>query len=163
MKTVILFRHGKSNWNAKYGKDYERPLADRGILASKKMGIYIAETNQIPDMVISSPANRSYNTAKLAIAAGNWNLPIILLDPLYLASQSTILSLLSKQKNEFSSICVVGHEPSMSSFIDNHTQKGNIKYPTGTMALINFDIDFWVEIKEQKGILKWLKRPKEIL
>jgi len=43
MRTVILFRHGKSNWNAKYGLDFERPLAERGILASKKMGRYIAE------------------------------------------------------------------------------------------------------------------------
>ena len=36
MLSLILFRHGKSNWNAMYDKDYERPLAERGILASKK-------------------------------------------------------------------------------------------------------------------------------
>ena len=163
MKNLILFRHGKSNWNAKYGLDFERPLAERGILASKKMGRYIAEKNQIPDMVISSPANRAYNTTKLAIEAGEWGSVIVLSDCLYLASHSTILSLLSKQKNKYSAICIVGHEPSMSSFIENQTNEGTIKYPTGTMAMINFDIDSWSKIKKQKGILKWLKRPKEIL
>ena len=163
MKTLILFRHGKSDWNAKYRKDYERPLAKRGILASKKMGIYLAGKNQIPDMVISSPSNRTYNTAKLAIEAGNWGSVSILSNCLYLTSQSTILSLLSKQKNEYSSICIVGHEPSLSSFIENQTSEGNVKYPTGTMAMINFDIDYWCKMGIGKGILKWLKRPKEIL
>ena len=163
MKSVILFRHGKSNWNAIYDKDYERPLAERGILASKKMGIYLAEKNEIPDLVISSPAIRTQNTAKLAIEAGAWDTvtTFTLSDSLYLASQYTIISLLSKQKEIFSSICIVGHEPSMSSFINNQTNQRNSKYPTCTMAMINFDIDHWSEIKKRKGTLMWLKRPKK--
>ena len=163
MKCVILFRHGKSNWSAIYNKDYERPLAERGILASKKMGIFIAEKNEIPDLVISSPAIRTHNTAKLAIEAGGWDsvTTLTLSDSLYLASPSKIISLLSKQKKIYSSICIVGHEPSMSSFINNQTNQRNSKYPTCTMAMINFDIDHWSEIKKRKGTLMWLKRPKK--
>ena len=163
MLSVILFRHGKSNWNAKYDEDYDRPLAERGISASKKMGIFIAERHEIPDLVISSPAIRTQDTAKLAIEAGGWDTvtTLTLSDYLYLASKHTIISLLSKQKEIYSSICIVGHEPSMSSFINNQTNQKNIKYPTCTMAMINFDIDYWSEIKKRKGTLMWLKRPKK--
>ena len=38
MKTIILFRHGKSDWNAHFENDHERPINKRGIKAAKKMG-----------------------------------------------------------------------------------------------------------------------------
>ena len=30
MRSLILFRHGKSDWDAPYSSDHERPLAGRG-------------------------------------------------------------------------------------------------------------------------------------
>tara|TARA_B100000676_G_scaffold154590_1_gene152478 strand:+ start:189 stop:680 length:492 start_codon:yes stop_codon:yes gene_type:complete len=162
MRTVLLFRHGKSDWNAEYNKDYERPLANRGILAAKKMGMYLEKKNEIPELVISSTANRAHSTALLAIESGNWNSIMELSECLYLASHSTIISLIGKQKNKYNSICIVGHEPTMSSFIENKTTNGSIKYPTATMAMITFDIDFWSDIIHTAGTLKWFVRPKEI-
>ena len=38
MRSVIMFRHGKSDWDVDYGPDHDRPLAKRGIKAAKKMG-----------------------------------------------------------------------------------------------------------------------------
>ena len=37
MKSIILFRHGKSEWNTYYDSDHNRPLAPRGIKSAKKM------------------------------------------------------------------------------------------------------------------------------
>ena len=71
--SIIIFRHGKSDWNAVYGKDHDRPLSKRGINASKKMGLFLKKKNQIPDIVISSSAERAKTTAELAIKAGTWN------------------------------------------------------------------------------------------
>ena len=73
MKSIILFRHGKSDWNANYDGDHNRPLARRGIKATKNMGRFLAERNQIPDLVISSTAVRARTSAELAMEAGNWN------------------------------------------------------------------------------------------
>ena len=41
MKSVILFRHGKSDWGANYDHDHERPLSKRGIRDAKKMGKFL--------------------------------------------------------------------------------------------------------------------------
>ena len=36
MRSIIIFRHGKSDWDAIYDRDHDRPLSKRGIKASKK-------------------------------------------------------------------------------------------------------------------------------
>ena len=72
MLSIIIFRHGKSDWDAIYDKDHNRPLSKRGIKAAKKMGNYLKQINQIPDVVISSSAIRAKNTAELAMNSGEW-------------------------------------------------------------------------------------------
>ena len=47
MKSIILLRHAKSDWNATYSSDHQRPINQRGIKASKLMGSYLAEINEI--------------------------------------------------------------------------------------------------------------------
>ena len=66
-RSIIIFRHGKSDWDANYDKDHNRPLSKKGINASKKMGLYLTDIKQVPDIVISSSATRAKSTATLAI------------------------------------------------------------------------------------------------
>ena len=73
MKSILLFRHGKSNWKAQYENDHERPLSKRGVKAAKLMGKYVFQIKQVPDKIISSTALRAKTTAELAVKYGNWN------------------------------------------------------------------------------------------
>ena len=73
MKSILLFRHGKSEWNTYYDSDHNRPLAPRGIKAAKKMGLFLANKKQIPDIVISSTAMRARTTFELDIKEGREN------------------------------------------------------------------------------------------
>ena len=66
-RSIIIFRHGKSDWDATYSKDHDRPLSSRGIEASKKMGRFLKDIKTIPDIIISSTAVRTKTTAELAI------------------------------------------------------------------------------------------------
>ena len=66
--SIIIFRHGKSDWDTIYDKDHNRPLSKKGKNASKKMGTYLADINQVPDIVISSSAVRAKSTAEIAIS-----------------------------------------------------------------------------------------------
>ena len=68
--SIIIFRHGKSDWNAVYGKDHDRPLSKRGINASKKMGIFLKKNNGI---IIDS---QSFNESYLRIVKINENIVI---------------------------------------------------------------------------------------
>ena len=95
MKSILLFRHGKSEWNTYYDSDHNRPLAPRGIKAAKRMGLFLANKKQIPDLVISSTAVRAKTTVELAIEEGKWPSPMVLESAIY-GGQPKILLYLEK-------------------------------------------------------------------
>ena len=162
MKSVILFRHGKSDWDAVYNTDHNRPLAKRGIKAAKRMGKYLAELDQMPDLVISSTAVRAKTTVQLAMESGEWSSEFKLDRSIYGGSSGTLLDLLYNINDSMGVACLVGHEPTFSSFISNCTNSGWIRFPTASMARLDFEVSAWKEIRFGQGTLAWLTRPKEL-
>ena len=150
MKTIILFRHGKSDWKANFYQDLDRPVSNRGIKAAKLMGIYLHEINNIPDLVISSPAVRAYDTAQLAISSGEWNRKLNLDQNLYGATPEIVMNILCNQDDKYDSICITAHEPTMSLFINKYTDSGYQKFPTATMARIDFFTNNWCNVARSK-------------
>ena len=162
MKTIILFRHGKSDWSAEDTIDHDRSLAPRGIKASKMMGEYLSNENSVPDLVISSTAVRARTTAENAMEFGEWGCPIELERGIYGGPPQFLLELINKQDDQYVSICLVGHEPNFSSFIALATNTHYQRFPTASMARIDFTLDRWSYISMGSGTLKWLIRPKEL-
>ena len=161
MLSIIIFRHGKSDWDAIYDKDHNRPLSKRGIKAAKKMGNYLKQINQIPDVVISSSAIRAKNTAELAMNSGDWK-SIFYIEPrIYGGSSEELLNIVQKINKKIKTVCLVGHEPICSSFISLCTFHSQ-RFTTASMAKIDFEFKEWSEINFGKGILNWIKSPKEI-
>ena len=162
MKSVILFRHGKSDWDAVYNTDHNRPLAKRGIKAAKRMGKYLADLDQMPDLVISSTAIRAKTTVQLAMETGEWSSEFKLDRSIYGGASGTLLDLLYNINDSMGVACLVGHEPTFSSFISNCTNSGWIRFPTASMARLDFEVSAWKEIRFGQGTLAWLTRPKEL-
>tara|TARA_Y100000768_G_C23743820_1_gene570605 strand:- start:133 stop:624 length:492 start_codon:yes stop_codon:yes gene_type:complete len=162
MKSVILFRHGKSDWNASYRADHDRPLNNRGIKAAKKMGQFLVARDQIPDLIISSTAVRAKTTALLVIESANWESKFILESGIYGGSPEYLLDLVHSQDDQYSSICLVGHEPNFSSFISQATGQEYLDFTTANMAKINFNVDQWIKVQFLKGKLEWHQQPKNL-
>ena len=162
MKSVILFRHGKSDWDVPYGNDHERPLAKRGVEAAKKMGKFLYEKNQTPELVISSTAVRAKTTVELAMDSANWTSKLVLERGIYGGSPDFLLELIHNQNDIYSSICLVGHEPNFSMFISRATNDNYVHFTTANMAKINFDTQEWSRIFFGDGTLEWHQKPKEI-
>ena len=164
IKSVILFRHGKSDWGAQYESDHDRPLASRGIRDAKRMGKFLSKRAEIPELILSSTALRTRETTKLAMEAGNWDVDIELEKEIYEASLEKILNIIKKQDNKYNSICLVGHEPIFSTIITLIKNKKKIVFPTATMAKISFSTIDWkkVLLKPDKCELEWFYKPKSI-
>ena len=162
MKSIILFRHGKSDWYSNYSRDLNRPLNERGKKSAKMMGNYLATINEIPEKIICSTSLRTKSTAFLAIKKGNWNSQLELNENIYNSSKAIFFSIIKKQSPTIKKICIVGHEPSLSSFINQTTNSRIMKFPTAAMARIDFVSDIWEKINFMNGKLIWLKKPKEI-
>ena len=162
-KSVILFRHGKSDWDAQYDSDHDRPLAKRGIRDAKRMGKFLSKIEEVPELILSSTALRTRETTKLAMEAGNWNVDIKLEKKIYEASLEEIINIIKSQDDKYNFICLVGHEPLFSTIITLINNK-RIKFPTATMARISFSTSDWkrVLLEPDKCKLDWFYKPKSI-
>ena len=114
MKTLVFFRHGKSDWAAPFDRDHDRPLAKRGRKAAQVMGRFLASSGQAPDSIVTSTAVRARDTVRVASRAGGWSAPIRETLELYGAGPETILSLIRTEPDTAESLLLAGHEPTWS-------------------------------------------------
>ena len=162
MKSILLFRHGEADTGFNYNSDHERPLTLLGISEAEKVGAYLANINKIPDLVISSSANRANTTANKAIKAGKWKCHKIIEKAIYGGSPDYLLNLAKYQNDKYNFIAFVGHEPNFSMFIEQSTSMNYVSFPTAAVACISFDVDIWNNIEFGFGRLDFLTTPKEL-
>ena len=162
MKSVILFRHGKSDWYSSAGSDHERPLAERGNRAADRMGRFLSEKGEVPDLAISSTALRARDTLDRAAQAGGWSCELEYLDDLYLPSPHGLLYVLQQQSDQVSSVMLVGHEPAWSETLSLFVGGGDYRFPTAAMARVDVDSERWADVDFGLGQLSWMVTPKEL-
>ena len=159
-KQLILFRHGKSDWDGDFEGDHERPLAKRGVKAAKMMGRLLTASGQIPEAIITSSAVRAYSTVDLALKEGKWNCSVKVTDALYAADAAQVLAEIRQVSDTISTLLLAGHEPTWSQLTSLLIGGGGISFPTAAMARIDFEIDAWEQVEYAKGTLVWLLQPR---
>lgn len=159
-KHLILFRHGKSDWEANFNRDHDRPVADRGRNAAKAMGRWLAAMDRVPDLAITSSAVRAKTTLDLAMAAGGWACPTQVTSDLYEATVEAVRKLIQQQGDGCNSLLLVGHEPTWSDTLAYLMGGGTVRMPTAAMACLGFEVDHWAQVGQGRGTLLWLMPPK---
>lgn len=157
-KTLLLMRHGKSDWEADYESDHERPLNERGIRSARLMGRLLSGLDLIPDLVLTSTATRARDTAWLAIAAGGWDTPIVEEPGLYGGSPASVLAVGSRTENA-ERLMLIGHEPTWSELVRHLTGRSTV-VKTTTVAVIELPIDNWADLPQAKGVMVALHHPR---
>ncbi|WP_223668917.1 SixA phosphatase family protein [Kangiella shandongensis] len=161
-KKLYIFRHGKSDWKAKFKNDYERPLAERGIEAAKNMGAHMKKVGQTPDCIMSSSAKRSFDTINLAMEFGQWESSLTTTRSLYLGSVEETIELIQSFDGDEKRLMIVSHEPLCSALLAELTMGTHIKFPTASVARVDFKVSSWADVDSDKGQLAWLLTPKSI-
>lgn len=162
MKTLMLLRHGKSDWDAGIARDHDRTLAPRGIEASKLVGRWITGCGLVPDRVVSSSAVRARTTAELALEAGDWNCPLEITEELYATSVPGALQVLRRQDADGSPdrILIAGHEPTWSGLASSLIGGGRLAVVTAALVVIDLGIVRWADIDAGCGELKLFVVPR---
>ena len=160
MKTLYLLRHAKSSWDEPAQTDVERPLNRRGLKAAPFMGELMLKKGFEPAVIVSSPAMRAKTTARLLKIAGSFTAEIIFENGIYEASPNALRQVVSEISDDHTSALLVGHNPGIEGFIRYLT--GAIEpMPTAALAVIELEIDKWVEINDGCGTLMRVFRPRE--
>ena len=169
MRRIILFRHAKSDWPEQVD-DHDRPLAERGRLASPRMGKYMAEENLRPDLVVTSSARRARETWELARSAFMHDIPEKIEPRIYDAAASAIFEIIKQTPPDVRVLLLVGHNPGLHELalrLIGEARPADMsrlqhKYPTAGLAVIDFDIAAWTELREHLGQLERFETPKSI-
>lgn len=184
MKTLILLRHGKSDWGADYGDggdgagghgaDHERPLKKRGVRAARLAGRLLASMDLAPDAVLSSTAVRARTTAELAVEelekATGREMPFETTSDLYLTSVDGALRILRDIESRFDPdaeidrLLVVGHEPTTSSLAATIAgdSAASIRVVTGALVGLETRVNRWADLGPGRGDLVFLLPPRHM-
>jgi phosphohistidine phosphatase len=160
LKTLYLLRHAKSDWNADFGTDFERPLNKRGRRAAEAVGEFLAGAGWVPDVALASSAVRTRDTIARAAAAGDWKCDIELLDELYSGNPKHIFAVLRARSRKLRSVMIVGHETAMSETTSLILGKAQIRFPTAAVACMELDIKHWKELEPGCGHLLFFLPPR---
>ena len=135
MGTLILLRHGKSDWSG--GEpDRLRPLARRGRRQVLEAGRWLADNVGAIDLAVVSPAERTRETWRLA-AAELAVLPRVREDDrVYAGTARSLLGVLRELPHEVETVVLIGHNPGVEDLVASLTGRW-VPMPTSALALID--------------------------
>src|ERR1017187_235622 len=135
MKSLILVRHAKASKSMFNIEDIDRPLVEIGIQDAYKMGHLLKNHQQIPDLIITSPAVRAYGTGMIMARILDYPLHKIKLNKnLYECGISGYMDVLSDIKKEHDTVMIVAHNPDITNFAMKICEKFNVDMPTCGIA-----------------------------
>ena len=146
MKTVLLIRHGKSDWRANTA-DIDRPLNARGTNDCSTMAKIIGQSSKIPQMVFYSSAKRTEQTCLLL--AQHLKIPnkqLIKCPELYLCPPEAIYDLMHYAPEHLHTIAIVAHNPSISLVAAGLSKNHTLSMPTLAIVKLTFDNEKWEDI-----------------
>jgi len=161
MKTLMLLRHGKSDWHHDLS-DHDRPLAARGIDAAQRVGRFLASLDQVPQQVISSSATRAKETIEIAAQSGDWKRTIEFEPRLYDTNAQAVFTWLQERSDEIQSLLLVGHQPTWGQLTSALIGGGHLRFPTAGLVRIDLQIDRWEQIEFGCGELVWFELPRTL-
>lgn len=163
MKTLYLLRHAKSSKDNPALKDFERPLAERGIRDLPVIAERFKSKKGRVDCIICSPAVRTKITAKMFAERVGFPSDEIGSNPeLYFAGSNMFLKAASLLDDEYDAAMLVGHNPAITEFA-NEMAGGDIKnIPTCGLVQLALPIDAWAEIEFSSAELVDFDYPKKV-
>jgi phosphohistidine phosphatase len=170
MKTLYLLRHAKAEAGSRELSDRNRPLSPRGQEACVAIGAYMKKRDYKPALVLSSPSVRTLDTSIRVREAADIHIPEREIDKLYLATADEILYYVRLVSDKLPSAMVVGHNPGMHhAALDlakpertELRRQLELKYPTGTLTVLRFDVQHWQDIAKEKGEIIDFASPQSV-
>ncbi|GAB4259756.1 MAG: hypothetical protein Kow0065_09830 [Methylomicrobium sp.] len=161
-KTLLLLRHGKSDWSVAVD-DFDRPLKKRGKKAATRIGKWLRAQSLTPDSIVSSPAVRAKSTAEKVADQLDIDRSAIRFDErLYQADLNTMRTVLSSCCSGASVVLIVGHNPDLETLLNFlvdgiETPEDGKLLATATLAVLTMPDD-WTSLSENCARLESITR-----
>ena len=119
-------------------------FAPRGVKAAGNVGRLLTAAGEIPDRVLTSSAVRAHTTVELAVEAGGWKSPVIVVSGFYGSEPDAVIARVRDEDDDAQEL--IGG--------------GMLRFPTAALARIDLDIARWSELQRDRGQLIWFVTPR---
>jgi phosphohistidine phosphatase len=157
---IYFLRHasaGEPKVNS--AKDEKRPLDELGIEQSHDVGCALAALDVCPDVIISSPLRRATQTAAVVANELGYEDKVITDAALRPEASYENFQELLRRHSRRDAIMVVGHNPSMTVFLNQLLSGGSplnaVELKKGGVAKVEKD-------GRKPAVLKWVMPPKVV-
>lgn len=171
MKTLTLLRHAKSGWNDPVARDFDRPLNAKGRRAAQRIGEYMRHEHVAFDHIVASPAVRVVETLEQVAEGIGQSLNPAWDKRLYLASAVALLDVVNESDDAYENLLLAGHNPGLEDLVlmlvpdnagDLARDQVEEKFPTASIAQIQFLVDRWEDVRPDSGELALFVRPRDL-
>lgn len=171
MKTLTLLRHAKSGWNDPVARDFDRPLNAKGRRAAQRIGEYLRHEHVAFDHIVASPAVRVVETLEQVAEGIGQSLNPAWDKRLYLASAVALLDVVNESDDTYANLLLAGHNPGLEDLVlmlvpcnagDLARDQVEEKFPTASIAQIQFPVDRWEDVRPDSGELALFVRPRDL-
>lgn len=160
-RTLMLLRHGKSDWNNNLDSDFDRPLAPRGKQAAKRMAEMMIEREMEPELIITSPAVRALQTAQIVLTEIG-DIDVVEDEAVYEASLEDLLGTVQNLPDDVERVLMVGHNPGLEELATELTGDTGVVMKTCTLAIIQAKVKSWEDVTAGSAKLSALYNPRDL-
>jgi phosphohistidine phosphatase len=161
-KTLYLVRHAKSSWGEPELADIDRPLNKRGGRNCQEMGGRMKKRGWVPELILSSPANRAITTARCIARQIDYPKADIVVDEnIYCSGAGVLCDILQQLDERYTEVMLVGHNPDMTELVNRLCGPVISDMPTCAIAMIRLELDHWSETGAIVGGLADYDFPKK--
>ena len=161
MKTIYLVRHAKASWDEPGVSDADRPLIPKGIKNTKLIVDFLLKRESSIDLIISSPAVRAFETAKIVAEGLNYPVNKIKIDrKIYDGYYDRILDIIYGTSSDLNSLMIFGHNPTITNLANLFLHPGIEAMPTSCIVCLSFLVDKWEEIPSNEAVREFIVFPK---
>jgi phosphohistidine phosphatase len=166
-RELLILRHAKSDWDAPSSSDFDRPLAKRGKRDAPRLGEWLYREGLVPDLVVSSPAERARQTALKVCTSMDFKKKKIVWDEeVYAAGVPALLGVLRRCPETAATVLLVGHNPGLEGLLrflagdEVETPPDGKLLPTATLARLEMPKD-WSDLEPGCAQLVSICRPRK--
>lgn len=161
MKTLYIVRHAKSSWDYPELPDIQRPLLEKGKKRTKRIIDDLLRRETVVDLIITSPAVRATETARILGKALHRDEKEIQTDSLlYYTDAERLFNLFFDLPSRVDSLMIVGHNPTLTNFANHFLEKKIDSISTSGIVCLDFDTDNWADIDAMNSKLRFFITPK---
>lgn len=122
---------------------------------ARRMGEFLRDQSIAPDLAVASNARRAKQTLDQALEAFPGHVTHLIENTIYLATVDQLVEILRQTPDRVATLLAVGHNPGfaeLASWLAGSGEADELalmraKFPTAALAMLDFEIDHWSEVR----------------